>query len=73
MNAKYWLFGGEGRDKVVSLEGIDLPDEVWGEELIECSAEEAASLSEVPVKYRWEAAQGDGWTPSKEYAAFLRG
>ena len=67
----YWMFGGSSGDQVIVVTDLDL-DPAWGEDLISCEEPFAQWLAKVPPKYRWEAAQGENWSPSKGYAEWLR-
>ena len=62
MEKNFWMFGDSGRDEPVR-----------GEELIRATDEEAAYLATVPAEFRWEAAQGETWTPSSAFAAWKNG
>lgn len=69
---EYWMFGGEGRDQMVEVTASTVfPADVRGEEFVRCEAGEAGRLAAVPAAFRWEAAQGGGWTPSPRYAAWI--
>lgn len=66
------MFGGEGRDQMVEVtDSTVIPADVRGEEFVRLAADDADRLAAVPADLRWEAAQGDGWTPSPQYAAWL--
>jgi hypothetical protein len=66
---EYWMFGGVGRDLMVAVKDAgNIPADIRGEEFVWCDAEEAARLAAVPAAFRWEAAQGEGWSPSPKFA-----
>jgi len=66
MMSEYWMFGPQG---LVPAESA--PEGTNGAEIVRCTADEAARLSAVPEQFRWEAAQGEFWSPSPEYWDWL--
>ena len=70
----YAMFAGEKRNQVVEFELLSAAEkkQVPGEELVTCSEEVAHLLRCVPSTHRWEAAQGEGWSPSPRFADYLR-
>jgi len=63
----YWLFGPGGRVVPEEL----APQWVRGEELVKCDEGFARLLERVPEEFRWEAAQGASWTPTREFREWL--
>lgn len=62
----WWLYGENG-----PLLAADAPADERGESFVICSEKEAARLALFPAEFRWEAAQGDGWTPSAAFQEWL--
>ncbi len=65
----YYLFGPEG---LMLADDPRVPNDARGEEFVKADRLWAEELSLVPEEFRWEAAQGDTWEPSKKFREFLR-
>lgn len=64
----YYLFGPNG---LLLADDPSVPDDARGEEFVWAEPEWAEKLSLIPEEFRWEAAQGSDWSPSRQFKEWL--